>query len=442
MIKDNKNKDAGIEDKNLANKITQLLNENTKLSTELNNLNYILDTFPLFICVLEESLQITYTNNAYKNYLNLFGVDENDIIGKSFLDFLTTEKRDEEFSLFKKTTLEKPLIPKNYTLEHSIIDKNNETHFQKWTHYPIFNEEKQTYEFFSVGEDITLRKQKEKELIYTKNKLDLVLSNIPQLIFLVQKKGDFVYFTDTFSPEEKLLIPKSLFLNRKVSEVFPEPISTPLEEAIEAMASSDINSSTYEYNLKVLGFDNYFQANVKEIRDKEYIVSVTDITQHKKTQEQLIYVSTHDFLTGLYNRLYFENKLREIDAPNNLPISIIFADVDGLKHVNDTQGHKVGDELIVLIANILKDSFRYEDIISRWGGDEFAILLPKTAYETAQNRAYIADENCKKSKNNFLVSMSVGISTKSSPEISIDSMLIEAENTMYQLKNSKGIKQR
>ncbi|HOI19014.1 MAG TPA: GGDEF domain-containing protein [Candidatus Woesearchaeota archaeon] len=278
-------------------------------------------------------------------------------------------------------------------------------------------------------------------LLKENNELKEVLLSIPQIIFLVQTKDDFVYFTNCYSPEERLLMPKSSFIGRKVSEIFPAPISNPLEESINTMLSSNLNEFTYEYNLKILGFDNFFQANVKKIEDGTYIVSVTDITPYKKIEEKLTYASTHDFLTGLYNRMYFEDKLREMDAPNNLPISIIFADLNELKHVNDTLGHQKGDDLIKTIANILKKSFREQDIISRWGGDEFVVLLTKTPYEVAQKRTKIVSEMCNISNlenptRNYELSISLGLATKELAETSLDSILIRAENLMYKTKKS------
>jgi diguanylate cyclase (GGDEF)-like protein len=101
-------------------------------------------------------------------------------------------------------------------------------------------------------------------------------------------------------------------------------------------------------------------------------------------EEEIIYKSFHDKLTSLYNRRYFEEELVRLDTKRQLPLSIIMADINGLKIINDSLGHKKGDELLIKTANILKKVIRDEDILARWGGDEFAILLPNTNQQEAK----------------------------------------------------------
>jgi len=83
-------------------------------------------------------------------------------------------------------------------------------------------------------------------------------------------------------------------------------------------------------------------------------------------------------LTGLYNRAFFETEFERIEKGRKYPVSVIVADIDGLKSVNDTHGHVAGDLLIKSAANILGSVFRSDDIVARIGGDEFAILLTES----------------------------------------------------------------
>ncbi|HBA73278.1 MAG TPA: hypothetical protein DCZ63_14135 [Geobacter sp.] len=103
-----------------------------------------------------------------------------------------------------------------------------------------------------------------------------------------------------------------------------------------------------------------------------------DITNRKEVEVRLRHDSTHDNLTGLYNRAFFEEELERFAHGRMFPVSIVMADVNGLKSVNDTLGHDAGDNLIRLAARIILTAFRAEDIVARIGGDEFAVLLPET----------------------------------------------------------------
>jgi diguanylate cyclase (GGDEF)-like protein/PAS domain S-box-containing protein len=160
-----------------------------------------------------------------------------------------------------------------------------------------------------------------------------------------------------------------------------------------------------------------------------------DITDRKSVEEKINFMSYHDSLTGLYNRRYLEEEMKRLDTARQLPISLIMADLNGLKLVNDTYGHRTGDQMLRLAADILKSACREEDILVRWGGDEFIILLPQTSKEEAlEIGKRINDFYKDASVKNIPVSIALGVSAKQSPEYSIRKLLKEAEDNMYKVK--------
>lgn len=161
----------------------------------------------------------------------------------------------------------------------------------------------------------------------------------------------------------------------------------------------------------------------------------TDITSKKKEQEEVLYLSYCDQLTGLYNRRYFENKLKEIDIEANLPITLIMADVNGLKLVNDSFGHNLGDELLKKAADVIKRGCRTSDIISRLGGDEFvAILINTNSLQAEQIIKRINKIALKEKVGAIDISISFGYETKTNPKENIHDIFKNAEDYMYRHK--------
>jgi len=106
------------------------------------------------------------------------------------------------------------------------------------------------------------------------------------------------------------------------------------------------------------------------------LVAIQDITARKKAEEYLRYLGTHDALTGLYNRAYFEETILKLEASRSDPVSIIIIDLNNLKQVNDLNGHQAGDNLIRRAAEVLTAAFDAGQVTARIGGDEFAVVLP------------------------------------------------------------------
>jgi diguanylate cyclase (GGDEF)-like protein/PAS domain S-box-containing protein len=159
------------------------------------------------------------------------------------------------------------------------------------------------------------------------------------------------------------------------------------------------------------------------------------IVEQKQREEKISYMSFHDILTGLYNRAFLEEEMQRLDTKRQLPIGMIMADLNGLKLVNDAYGHLVGDEMLKSVARILEKSCRKEDIIARWGGDEFIILLPQTSEKVVNSVYRRIKRGCEGAYvKDVPISLALGFALKNNISRNLDDVIKEAENNMYKQK--------
>lgn len=176
---------------------------------------------------------------------------------------------------------------------------------------------------------------------------------------------------------------------------------------------------------------------LKELEQSLQNAIVRDITHRKETERKLNYFSLHDRVTGLYNRVYFEEKLQQLTDTCQVPIGIIMCDIDGLKLVNDTFGHQAGDDLIVSTAMIIETCLLDTDEVARVGGDEFAIILPNRASgeleEVCHQIHKRANQFCKDNPQ-IPMSISIGVGVRTDPEQSMYEVFKAADDNMYREK--------
>ncbi|MGB9639463.1 MAG: sensor domain-containing diguanylate cyclase [Anaerolineales bacterium] len=289
--------------------------------------------------------------------------------------------------------------------------------------------------------DITKIKQAEREIELQRVYFQQLFENTPVAIAMYDAEDRLVRINQAF---EKLFgYRQDEVVGKHFNElIIPEEL---LEEAsglsIAVFAGSAIQKETYRMRkdrtrVPVVVY------SAPIVMDGEVVggyAMYVDISDRKLKEQKLEYLSSHDTLTGLFNRAYFESELRRLEGERVVPVSILVGDVDGLKQVNDRLGHAMGDELLKSAALILKKSFRSVDVVARIGGDEFAIILPEANQEVAERslervREGIAAYN--QSHPLLQLSISMGAATTTTP-IPLSDLMREADRRMYDQKALK-----
>jgi diguanylate cyclase (GGDEF)-like protein/PAS domain S-box-containing protein len=174
----------------------------------------------------------------------------------------------------------------------------------------------------------------------------------------------------------------------------------------------------------------------------EYRVSVRDISERKRLEAELEQQALHDPLTGVGNRFLLQSSLDVASTPNadDTDLAVLLLDLDRFKEVNDTYGHAIGDEVLVIVASRLASLTRSTDTLTRTGGDEFVIVCPNTdraaAVAIAERILRSLGGQIATSAAVVTIGASVGVSHRRGPVGDPDALLIEADHAMYAAKRA------
>lgn len=284
--------------------------------------------------------------------------------------------------------------------------------------------------------DITARKETEKAIIDARNRYLTLIAAIPELVVQVNVMLEFVWVND----QAKSFYGEAV-LGTSIHNYFCDPHDyRKMLKGLEIFQETEyitFNIETWHYRQD--GGKRLLNWVIKPLYEEKqivaYLATARDLTEMHQAEEKIRYLSFHDSLTGLYNRAFAEEELQHLDIPGQLPLSIIMGDVNALKLSNDAFGHAEGDKLIQTIAEILKNSCRKGDIIARWGGDEFVLMLPRTSNKEAGGVCQRVRQLCSLAPAAPIQpSVSLGVATKENPEQNIYEVLEIAEDGMYRNK--------
>lgn len=383
-----------------------------------------------FRTIIENSDDIIYAislkgdlSYVSPNWKKMLGHEVNEVEGSNITFFIHEDDINKVLESIRN------VMEKNYSLAPvEFRVKHKDGHWLYYETKASLVEKDGKHLLLGIARDITDRKKMENALKEEKELLRTTLLSVGDGIIATDKHG---FITMMNQAAQKLT-----GWNRG------DNIKSCLQKAADFFEEKDQADeiSKFSFNLNQGEEEKHISCTAASIKNengevKGLVLVLRDVTEENKRRQEIEFLSYHDQLTGLYNRRFFEEELKRLDTERNLPLSVIMADVNGLKLTNDAFGYKMGDRLLKKAAEIIKNECRSDEIVARLGGDEFVILLPKTSQEMAEKIVARIKEAIAKTKMDFTeLSVSFGWYTKEKVKDNVLDTLKNAEDLLFRHK--------
>ena len=435
------------------------VSERERIANDLRKLSQAVEQSPTSIVITDLQGTITYVNPRFTQ-----------VTGYSFEEAVGKNPRILKTGLTPKNTHESMWATlkagKEWRGEFVNRKRDGTIYYESATIAPIASPAGVITHYVAVKEDITERKRLESELRITDLRMRSLFEQTHDAVFIMDLAGRFL--DANLHALEILGYERAEIFQLSLIDISAEPEKTTL--VISRLVAGEIiplyerrfrkkSGQVFpgEVNIELVKDEGkeplHIQCNIRDIsRRKQAEDALNNANEllrqrvaevealHEEVREQ----SLHDPLTGLYNRRYLADTLnREVTRAENdhAEVSLILADIDFFKVINDTYGHAVGDQFLVEISRNLTNCARKSDFICRFGGEEFLLILPSTGREAALKRAEQMRQHCAKialpyEGQNLHVTVSFGVATYPRHAATAEELIVRADKALYLSKHA------
>lgn len=293
-----------------------------------------------------------------------------------------------------------------------------------------------------VGLDVTEREQAEEDLRISKERYQVLFNSVNDAVFVYSLAKDEQ--RSRLIEVNEVACQRLGYSREELLKLSPSDIEQPVIVAQVPLIDHKLRQQKHALFEAVhrtkTGVEIPVEVNAHlfSLYGQPTVLSVArDITERKELEEKLRFITMHDSLTGLYNRAYFDEEVRRLEAARELRVGVVGCDVDGLKLINDSMGHQAGDALLRAAGTAIASAVREGDFVARVGGDEFVVLLYNIDFNGVKKvmdriRAAIAKQNSLEPGLPLSISLGCAVNTEETKDI--HQLLKEADDHMYREK--------
>jgi diguanylate cyclase (GGDEF)-like protein/PAS domain S-box-containing protein len=334
-----------------------------------------------------------------------------------------------------------------FRFDHRIVGPEGSVRIIEANGYPILDDQRTPERMMGTGQDVTELRGADRAMREAEERFRGAFEEAPIGMALLELDGRFMQVNDSLC--RILGYPREQMEEMRVESItHPDDLEATERALAEIRAATRTSYSAESRYLPASGdpLTCALQATVilgGDGRPSSVLAQVQDITDRKRNEEQLEYLADHDALTGLLNRRAFARELAshaELAERYGRQGTVLMIDLDQFKFVNDTLGHRAGDELIVRVGQLLAERLRTTDVLARLGGDEFAALLPRADLVTGRLVAQSLLETLRDQAISVVgterkITASIGIASfAGGSELSGEDVLINADLALYDAK--------